>query len=230
MSRILIAILTLVMLSPNASYCDKAASMNKKGIAAYRDKRFDESVKQFTEALIERPDTPELRFNRGTALSALGRKDEAVSELDGAAAGFRLRDRTAAAHYNAGNAFFNAGDFRGAVDEYRRAVKLDQKSTDMRHNLELALRRLNEQKKNESKKDSDKKDENKKGDQNKSPQNQKKQEKNEQDQSRQQPSDVKPMTKEEAQQLLDAMNADEKKSLSLKNKQMQVRMRPGDDW
>lgn len=230
MNPVLIAIMAGLMLTPGISYCDKAASMNKKGIAAYRDKRFDESVKQFTEALIERPDTPELRFNRGTALSALGQKDEAVNELDGAAAGFRLRDRAAAAHFNAGNAFFNAGDFKGAVDEYRRAVKLDQKSTDIRHNLELALRRLNEQKKDQSKKDSDKKDEQKKGDRNKAPQNQNKQDKMEQGQSKQQPSDVKPMTKEEAQQLLDAMNADEKKSLSLKNKQMQVRMRPGDDW
>lgn len=230
MTRLLAAVMVALMLAPGVSFGDKAASLNKKGIAAYQDKRYDESVKQFTEALIERPDTPELRFNRGTALSALGQKDEAVNELDGAAAGFRLRDRAAAAHFNAGNAFFNAGDFKGAVDEYRRAVKLDQKSTDIRHNLELALRRLNEQKKDESKKDSDKKDEQKKGDKNKSPQNRNKQDKMEQDQSKQQPGDVKPMTKEEAQQLLDAMNADEKKSLSLKNKQMQVRMRPGDDW
>ncbi len=230
MTRTIAVIMIAIMLSPGVSYGDNAASINRKGIDAYRHKRFDESVKQFTEALIERPNTPELKFNRGTALSAFGQKDEAVSELDGAAAEFKSKEHSAAAHFNAGNAYFSANDFRGAVDEYRRAVKLDQKSTDIRHNLELALRKLDKQKKDESKKDSDKKDEKKKGDQNQSPQNQKKQDKMEQGQSKQQPSDVQPMTKEEAQRLLDAMNADEKKSLSIRNKQMQTRMRPGDDW
>ena len=229
MNRIVMMVIAVLLLAPVLAYGDKAAAINRKGIDAYRDKKYDESVEQFTEALIERPDTPELKFNRGTALSAMGNKDEALGELSGAASEFKSKQNAAAAHYNAGNVFFTANDFRNAVEEYSRAVKLDQKSPDIRHNLELALRKLAEQKKNESKKDPKKEDEQKKGNQ-KNQSSREKQEKTEQDKSQKQQSDVQPMTKEEAERLLDAMNADEKKSLSLKNKQMQTRMGTSDDW
>jgi tetratricopeptide (TPR) repeat protein len=230
MKRVIVSITLLLLAGAGSVSADKAAASNRKGIDAYRNKRYEESLKQFTEALIERPKTPELRFNRGTALSAMGKKDEAVSELDAAARSFKTKEHSAAAQYNAGNASFAAGDFRGALGQYKTAVKLDQQSRDIRYNLELAVRKMTEQKKEQSDKDTKNKDEKKNDEKkNKTPQN-KQQQKMEQQQSRQQNSDVQPMTKEEAERLLDAMNDDEKKSLSLRNQQMKTKMRAGDDW
>ena len=232
MRRVVILTMILLLAEAGISSADKAAAFNKKGIDAYRNKRYDESLKQFTEALIERPKTPELRFNRGTALSALGKKDDAVNELDSAARSFKTKDLSAAARFNAGNALFAAGDYKGALDQYKTAVKLDPQSRDIRYNLELAVRKMNEQKKEQSNKDTRNKDEQKNNQQkNKTPRNkQQQQQKMEQQQSRQQNSEFQPMTKEEAERLLDAMNDDEKKSLSLRNQQMKTKMRAGDDW
>jgi len=215
-----------------AVWADKAAAYNRKGIQEYKAKQYEASVQQFTEALIERPDTPELQFNRGTGLSALGKKDEAITELNTAARGFKDTGRTAAAHYNAGNALLASEEIEKALEQYRQAVKLDQDSEDIRHNLELALRKLREQKKDQSAKENDKKDDQKKDQQkNQSPnQNQQQQQNKEQQQSQQKDSDLRPMTREEAERLLNAINDEEKKSLSLRNQQMKSRVQAGDDW
>ena len=118
------------------------------------------------------------------------------------------------------------------MDAYKKAVKLDQKSPDIRHNLELAVRKLTDKKKEESNKDNKEKKGDRDNNQKNKSQNQNKQEQKnkEQQESQQQNSDLKPMTKDEAQRLLNAMNDDEKKSLSLKHQQMKTKVRQGDDW
>ena len=138
-------LLLFIVLWPIISNADKAANLNKKGIELYRENKLEESTKLFTEALVERPDSPQLRFNRGTALSATGKKDEAVSELDKAANTFKNNELSAAAHFNSGNTFLTAGELNEAIEKYKKALKLDQTSRDIRNNLELAIRKLQQQ-------------------------------------------------------------------------------------
>jgi Ca-activated chloride channel homolog len=232
--RILCAVLILALglLAAGSAGADKAASSNRKGIRAYHDNKFEESAGRFTEALVERPDTPELRFNLGTALSAQGKKDAALSELISASRGLSGREKAAAAHFNAGNLLYASNDYQGAVDAYKKAVKLDQQSPDIRHNLELAVRKLTDRKKDPNNKDNqEKKGDRDNNQKNKSQnQNQNKQQNKEQQQSQQQNNELKPMTKDEAQRLLNAINDDEKKSLSLRHQQMKTKVRQGDDW
>jgi Ca-activated chloride channel homolog len=234
MNRIAVAALLLAVAFGGRAFADNAASTNKKGIEAYRDKRFDDSVSQFTQALVERPNTPELDFNRGTALSGLGKKDEAVNELDTAARGFVSPEKAAAAHYNSGNTLYNGGDYRGALDQYKTAVKLDPQSEDIRYNLELAARKLAEQQKEQNQQDQQKKNDSQNNQQKNASQqkNQQQQQQLEQkkSQQQQQQGEYRPMTKEEAERLLDAMNDEEKKSLALRNQQIQPRTGTGNDW
>ena len=241
----------LFFVQPGFSFADKASSCNKKGIRAYTGKKYDESVKQFTEASVQRPDSPELKFNLGTALSLSGKKDEALSELHTAADGFKTKELSAAAYFNSGNTLFAAGDYQGALEEYKRAVKLDQKSPDIRYNLDLTARKLkeSEQKKKEQPegKQKDNQDKNQQNNQNKDSKNknssQSDQQKNknenrqkdqaqnqEQQNSDQKKSEYQPMKREEAERLLNTMSDEEKKTLSLRNKQLMTPTGQGDDW
>ena len=243
----------LFFILPGFSFADKASSCNKKGIKSYNSRKYDDSVKQFTEALVQRPDSPELKFNLGTALSLSGKKDEALSELHAAADSLKEKNLSAAAYFNAGNTLYSAGDYQGALEEYKKAVKLDQKSPDIRHNLDLAVRKLKEaeQKKKDQQdgkqKDNKDKNQNQQDQQNKDSknknenQNDKQKNKNEnrqkdqaqnqeQQNSDQKKSEYQPMTREEAERLLNAMNDEEKKSLSLRNKQLMIPTGQGDDW
>lgn len=243
----------LFFVQPGFSFADKASSCNKKGIKAYNSRKYDESVKQFTEASVQRPDSPELKFNLGTALSLSGKKDEALSELHTAADGFKAKDLSAAACFNAGNTLFGAGDYQGALEEFRKAVKLDQNSRDIRYNLDLAARKLkqseqnkkeqedgkqkenqdkNQNQQNQQNKDSKNKNNNQSDEQkNKNENRQKDQSRNqEQQNSDQKKSEYQPMTREEAERLLNAMSDEEKKTLSLRNKQLMIPSGQGDDW
>ena len=205
---------------------------------------------------MEKPDAPELKFNRGTALSQLGKTEEALSELISSAAQLDKADYAAAAHFNAGNTQLSANNIEAAIEEYKQAVKLDQASEDYRHNLELAVRKLNQQQQSQEQEQQDSEEKEKKedeeGDQQKkddeeqeneekqkeeeeqsdksqSPEDGEREDQNQQP-SNQQENETLPMTKEEAQRLLDAINDEEKQALSQRYMQMKTDMRQGDDW
>ncbi len=244
------------ILFSSTSMADGASSSNKKGVEAYNMKEYEESVKQFTDALIEKPNMPELRYNRGTALSELGKNDDALNELSIAAEISENKQLSASAYFNAGNTMFMNNNFQVAIEKYKKALKLDQSSEDIRHNLELAIRKLKEQQqqqKEEQKRQEDgkkkeeneeekqdrqkqddeikeKKDEQSDDQQSKNKNQENKQQDQQQQQSKQQESENRPMTLEEAQRILDAVNEEEEKALSLRRMNMKTEMRQGDDW
>lgn len=252
MLRILACFFCLTLIVTQSAQADKASKLNKEGIEAYNNQKTEESVRYFTDALVERPESPELRFNRGTALSAAGKTEDAVNELNKAAAEFPSKDLSAAAYFNAGNTFFAAGDLEKAIEQYKQAVKLDQTSKDIRHNLELALQKKEQQEQQEQQKQNHDQD---KQDQEQNKENEEKQEQNEQNKEDQEQQDQQeqeqenqpeseeqeqqqqsqeqteqPMTPEEAKRILDAMNDEEKKALELRKQIMQEAAKQGDDW
>ncbi len=254
MLRILANFFCLLLIFLHSAQADKASKLNEEGIEAYKNQKAEESVRYFTDALVERPESPELRFNRGTALSAAGKTEDAVNELNRAAAGFPSKDFSAAAYFNAGNTLFAAGDIEKAIEQYKQAVKLDQTSKDIRHNLELALQKREQQQQqqeqqqnqdqdkqdqDQNKENEEKQDQNEQNNEDKEQQDQNQQEQEQEnqpeseEQEQQQQSHEQteqPMTPEEAKRILDAMNDEEKKALELRKQIMQEAAKQGDDW
>jgi len=112
-----------------------------RGMKAYDEGRYDEALRAFEEAKKELPNSAALEFNRGNALYKLGRKDEArdayrrVSETEHS----DLREKD---YYNLGNAWAEMGNAKEAIGAYRKALTLDPRDEDARHNLEVVLRNL----------------------------------------------------------------------------------------
>lgn len=88
------------------------------------------------------PDDPRVAYNTGTARLLAGHGD-AVEAL-GQAAAAAPADLAAPAHYNLGTAQLAADDPAAAVAALKQALRLDPGNEDAKHNLELALRRLEE--------------------------------------------------------------------------------------
>jgi Ca-activated chloride channel homolog len=90
------------------------------------------------------PDDPVTRFNAGTG-RLLAERDDAVEELQQASemAPSDLRPR---ALYNLGNAQLAAGQPAAAVEAFKSSLRLAPDQLDAKHNLELALRALKQQK------------------------------------------------------------------------------------
>jgi Ca-activated chloride channel family protein len=90
-------------------------------------------------ALGELPHEPGLHFDRGSALYALGKFDEAQREFLRAT---EARDPglKGQGFYNMGNAFYRSGKFAEAAQAYTRSLGLDPKNLSAKWNLELSLR------------------------------------------------------------------------------------------
>ena len=153
-----------------------------------------DALASYDKAVKELPGDPGAHFDRGTALAALSRFDEAGEEF--------LRATEAkdpglkgAAFYNLGNAFMKKDKFKEAIEAYKRSLALNPKDERAKWNLEIALQKKKkddeDKKKNEDKnKDKKDQDKDKKDDQKK-------------DQGQQPPPDEKPPAEREIESTLD---------------------------
>jgi tetratricopeptide (TPR) repeat protein len=92
----------------------------------------------FIEMAAREPESPSRIYSAGSA--SLGIDDEeAAALLQRAYSIWDIEEKKRAA-YNAGIAYYNAGDFFAAVDAFRAVLILDPDDADARYNYELALR------------------------------------------------------------------------------------------
>jgi Ca-activated chloride channel family protein len=122
----------------------------ERGNRLYREGRYEEAVAAYRRVLEGGRTAPEVHYNLGTALLALGNYAEAEQQLRAALQGVdpALRHRS---FYNLGNRFLDEGRAErdvqrqgrlldAAIDAYRRALRIDPADSDAKWNLELALR------------------------------------------------------------------------------------------
>jgi len=113
------------------------------------------ALESFEKAAQVRPNDPAARFNVGTGLFKNGRYDEAGTLFK--ALGQEARSPlSAAARFNLGNTLLQRQDYAGAVQAYREALRAEPGAADVRRNLELALRALQQQQQQQQ--DQDQKD------------------------------------------------------------------------
>jgi Ca-activated chloride channel family protein len=130
------------------------------GNAAMQAGKAEDALKHYEAAVQKLPGDPGAHFDRGAALYALSRFDEAGQEFLRAT---EAKDGAlkAAAFYNLGNAFFKKDKFKEAVEAYKRALGLDPRDQRAKWNLEIALKKQKdeeEKKKNQDDKNKDKQD------------------------------------------------------------------------
>lgn len=127
----------------------------ERGNRLYRAGRYAEAVEAYRAALAAGKDTPELRYNLGTALVRLGHYEEGETHLRAALSAIDpdLRQRT---FYNLGNRFLEearsatdpqarAALLDRAIESYRQALRLQPGDAAAKWNLELTLREEEEQ-------------------------------------------------------------------------------------
>ena len=115
----------------------------EEGNAKMKAGKADEALAAYDKAVAELPGDPAVHFDRGTALAALSRFDEAAEEFLHAT---EAKDPSLkeAAFYNLGNAFFKKDKFKEANEAYKRALALDPKDARAKWNLEIALKKKRE--------------------------------------------------------------------------------------
>jgi Ca-activated chloride channel homolog len=152
----------------------------EKGNAAMAAGKAEDALAHYDKAVAKLPAEAGVHFDRGAALYALSRFDEAGQEF------LRATDSAdvalkAEAFRGLGNAHFKKEKFKEAVEAYKRALALRPDDQAAKRNLELALlKKKEEEKKEQDKKDKDKDkqdDKDKKDDESKKDQDKDKQDK-----------------------------------------------------
>lgn len=211
--------LLLIMLFGVGNLIAQEESSNvREGNKLYKSEKYVDAEVAYRKGLQKNPKSFEANYNLGNALFKQGKNSEAFEQFKNAAAlQSDNKEKMSAVFHNAGNALLAEKKYDESINAYKMALKMNPKDDETRYNLAYAQMMLKKQQQNKDKKD-DKKD--------------KEKEKEKEKQQQQQPQPQQPkMSKQNAQQILDALMQDEKNTME-KTKKQPVRAKKSaeKDW
>jgi Ca-activated chloride channel family protein len=121
-----------------------AARYNNQGNQDFSKQQYDQAIENYRTAQQENPDLAEPYYNAGNTRYR-------QNDLKGAEAQLQQSLRDAGeplqpqAFYNLGNAYFRGQDLDKAIEAYKQALRLKPDDADAKHNLELALQQQQQQ-------------------------------------------------------------------------------------
>ncbi len=118
----------------------------KLGKKALEEKRWDDATTHFRRETELAPKDPIGPYNLGSALSRAGKAEDALSALQTAEKGGN-RDVSADAAYNEGTLLLRSGEYEKAAGAFRQTLKRSPGREDASYNYELCVRKAEEEKK-----------------------------------------------------------------------------------
>ncbi|MDE5947251.1 MAG: tetratricopeptide repeat protein [Prevotella sp.] len=183
----------------------------RSGNKQFNSGKYADAEVEYRKALDKNPKNPQAIYNLGNALLAQGKDSAAVSQFETAAKLETSPLRKSKAYHNMGVVCQKARLYQEAITAYEESLRLNPDDNETRYNLAVCKRQKqkqdqqNKDNKDNKDKDKDKQDQNK--DNNKQDQNKDKQK---QEPKRPKPEDKDKMSKENAEQLLNAAMQQEK--------------------
>ena len=213
MIKNLIFILLLVACFQGIAQEDK--KYIRKGNNLYEKEDFVGAEENYLKALEKNNQSTKADFNLGDAFYKQKKFAEAAQQFQKVAEKTTDKELKANAYHNLGNSLLQAEKYQESVNAYKQSLKINPTDNETRYNLAYAKKMLQQQQENKDK-DKDKKDENKKEDkkdqEKKDQENKdKSDEKKEGDKDKEQQPQPNQLSKQEAKQMLDALNNQEKK-------------------
>jgi Ca-activated chloride channel homolog len=208
----------------------------RQGNRKFEDKKYQEAEIQYRKALEKSPGSSAAGFNLGNALYRQNQFDAAVQRYKELSGKQKDADMLNSDYYNLGNALYKSGKYQECVDAYKNALRKSPGDMDAKHNLQLAMKKLDMQKQQKNKENQKNKQDNK----DKNKQDNKKDDKQKQDQEnknqppeekKDQQQDTKNMngqiSPQDADRILQALENEEKNVLKkVQEQQKQVKKVP----
>ncbi len=218
----------------------------RKGNDLFKEHKYVDAEVKYKKALKQNPNYENAAYNLGNSVYEQNRFKEALPQYEFVAKSTKDKKTKFQTFHNIGNTTMKLKQYDKAVTAYKNSLRLNPKDDETRYNLALAQKLLKDQQQNSENKDKnkdnkdqdqnkDKKDQNKdqnkdqgddkekdkdqdKGDDNK---DKKDQDKGNNEQKDKQPQKPKPdqLSQQQMQQLLEAMNNEEKKTQKKVNAQ-----------
>jgi Ca-activated chloride channel homolog len=203
----------------------------RKGNKQYQAQQFGEAEVSHQKALEENPMSSKAAFNLGNSLYEQEQFEEAERKFSQVTAMSKAPMLESNASYNLGNSMLKQQRYAESVEAFKQALRLNPNDDEARYNLEYARRMLkqqqeqkqdqneedqqDQQEENQDQDQQDQQDQQQEGEQEEQKNEQQDQGEGQEQQRQQQPQQQ--MTKEDAERMLKALSAEERKTLDKLN-------------
>lgn len=199
----------------------------RSGNKLYADSLFIKAEVDYRKALEVNPQSTDAMFNLGNALLMQQKAKEAMEQFESVSKIEKDKAKLAEIYHNMGVILQSSKQLPQCIEAYKESLRNNPKDDETRYNLALAQKLLKDQQQNQQNQNQDQQQQKQdpkddKQDQNQNQQqNQDQQQQQQNQQQNQQKKDD--MSKENAQQLLNAVMQDEKNVQDKVKKQLQIR-------
>lgn len=220
-----LVMVAMLVLAPAASMAQNDRMLIRQGNRQFHSQQYEKAEATFRKAVAVKPNNPEAQYNLGCALMAQQKDSMAIKCFQRAGELQPNKLRRAQVYHNMGVIFQQHKQWSEAIEAYKESLRMNPKDNETRYNLALCMKQKKDNDKNKKNKDKNKeqnnKDKNKDNSENKDKSKDKDKNK-EKDNQQQTPQDK--MSKENAEQLLNAaMQQEQATQQRLKKEQTQPR-------
>ena len=205
-------ILILLLYVATMSYAQTDRQFVRNGNKHFYKQQYDKAEVQYRKAVSKNPSNPQALYNLGCALMMQNKDSAAIVQYQKAAKVEKNKLRLASVYHNIGVICQNHKMYGDAIKAYEQSLRNNPKDNETRYNLALCKKM---QKDNKNKNDNKKKNDNNKQQNNKDRNNNKEKDNNKQQQPKEQ------MSKDNAEQLINAAIQNEKATQQRLKKAMQ---------
>ena len=193
----------------------------RSGNKLYNDSLFIKAEVDYRKALEINPKSTDAMFNLANALLMQQKAQEAMEQYESVSKIEKDKEKLAQIYHNMGVILQSSKQLPQCIEAYKESLRNNPKDDETRYNLALAQKQLKDQQQDQQNQDQQEQQQEQKEEQ--KDQNKDQQEQNQdQQQQPQQQQNKNEMSKENAQQLLNAVMQDEKNVQDKVKKQLQI--------
>lgn len=201
----------------SASFAQNDRDYIRRGNRLYREKKFNKAEVEYRKAVAANSENPQAVYNLGCAMMMIQKDSVAVTYFERASQLEQNKLRRAKSNHNIGVILQNHKMYDKAIEAYKNALRDNPNDNETRYNLALCKKLLKKQPKDKDRKKDNKNKDKKQNKQDNDRNNDKKDDNNKQ---KEQPR-KEHMSKDNAEQLLNAAMQDEKQTQQRLQKAMQ---------
>ena len=197
----------------------------RSGNKLYNDSLFIKAEVDYRKALEVNPKSTDAMFNLANALLMQQKAKEAMEQYQSVSKIEKDKEKLAQIYHNMGVILQSSKQLPQCIEAYKEALRNNPKDDETRYNLALAQKQLKDQQQDQQNQDQQQQQQEQKEDkqeQNKDQQEQEQKDQQQQQNQQQQQQNKNEMSKENAQQLLNAVMQDEKNVQDKVKKQLQI--------
>lgn len=209
-------ILLLALTCPIAILAQKESTDVNKGNKLYKNEKYVESEIEYRKGIDKNTSSFSANYNLGNALYRQGKYTEAAEQFKKAAAlAGNDKKQLADSYHNMGNSLLNAREIEKSIEAYKQSLRNNPADDETRYNLAYAKQLLQQQQQQQQQEQQQEQQQQEQQQEQNQQQQQQQQEQNQQQQQQH-------MSKENAEQILQALQQDEKETQE-KVKQQQMK-------